>query len=159
MGVCPVWVNIAKSGLRLRGVLRSPDLLCESLPGLAGWHGRILRCDGVCGDGARPVEPVAQGSFELGYVSEDQVEHWAPVAGRRWESIEGDLRIEARHQYGHVQLRVTLRRARADWGNEGWSATGDLTIEPGEQLTEVAQDVRRLSDGSFVVRSSHSPPL
>lgn len=71
---------------------------------------------------------------------------WTGV--RRWESIEGDLRIEARHKYGHVQLRVTLRRAQAGWGNEGWSATGDLTIEPGEQLTQIAEDVRRLSDGS-----------
>jgi hypothetical protein len=30
---------------------------------------------------ARPAVPVAQGSFEVGYVSEEQFEHWAPVAG------------------------------------------------------------------------------
>jgi len=71
---------------------------------------------------------------------------WTGV--RRWESIEGDLRIDALHKYGHVQLRVTLRRSRADWGNDGWSATGDLTIEPGEQLTQIAEDVKRLSDGA-----------
>lgn len=59
-----------------------------------------------------------------------------------------DLRIEAHHRYGHVQLRVTLRRALVDWGNDGWIATGDLTIEPGEQLTQIAEDVRCLSDGS-----------
>jgi hypothetical protein len=29
----------------------------------------------------RPAEPVAGKSFQVGYVSEDQVEHWAPVAG------------------------------------------------------------------------------
>ena len=49
---CPVRVKVAMSGLRLRGILRSPDLLCESLPGSAGRHGRILRCDGDCCDGA-----------------------------------------------------------------------------------------------------------
>ena len=32
--VCPVRVNIAMSGLRLRGMLRSSDLLCESLCGI-----------------------------------------------------------------------------------------------------------------------------
>jgi hypothetical protein len=29
---------------------------------------------------------------------------------REWNSLEGDPRIEARHEYGHVQLRVTARK-------------------------------------------------
>jgi hypothetical protein len=55
---------------------------------------------------------------------------------RIWESLEGDLRIEARHEYGHVRLRVTLRHSIAEWGSAGWSATADLTVDPGEQLSK-----------------------
>ena len=32
---------------------------------------------------------------------------WPEV--RTWESLEGDLRMEARHQYGHVRLTVTVK--------------------------------------------------
>ena len=70
---------------------------------------------------------------------------WAET--RRWESLEGDLGVEARHLYGHVQLGVTMRRVRSDWDNHGWTATGDLTIEPGEQLTQIAKGVRSLAAG------------
>jgi len=53
---------------------------------------RVDAEDWLCGDAeschvtasvamvARRTEPVTQGSVELGYASEDQVEHWAPVA-------------------------------------------------------------------------------
>ncbi|MGH9198400.1 MAG: DUF6228 family protein, partial [Acidimicrobiia bacterium] len=70
---------------------------------------------------------------------------WSGV--RVWESIEGDLKIEARHQHGHVQLRVTLRHQLINRGNEGWSATADLTLEPGEQLSRIAEDLRTLTVG------------
>ena len=61
---------------------------------------------------------------------------------------EGELRIEARHEFGHVQLRITLRHYGLGWGNDGWNATADLTIEPGEQLTRVAFDLQAMAAGS-----------
>jgi uncharacterized protein DUF6228 len=64
---------------------------------------------------------------------------------REWESIESDLRIAARHEHGHVQIRVTLRRALADWGNHGWTASADLALEPGEQLSRVAAELNDLT--------------
>ena len=64
---------------------------------------------------------------------------------REWESLEGELRIEARHQYGHVQLRVTVRADWPGWGNQGWTATADLRIDPGEQLAQISRDVRDLA--------------
>lgn len=70
---------------------------------------------------------------------------WEDV--RRWRSAEGDLTIEARHEYGHVQLRVTLRSLPPGWGNDGWTASADLTIDPGEQLSQAARDLRSLAGG------------
>lgn len=71
--------------------------------------------------------------------------HWTGWEGLcEWESLEGELRIEARHEHGHVQLRVTFRAYGPGWGNQGWTATADLTIDPGEQLTQITRDVRDL---------------
>jgi hypothetical protein len=66
---------------------------------------------------------------------------------RRWESSEGDLAIDARHQHGHVRLTVTLRERRITWAGEGWHATADIILEPGEQLSQVARDVSALAAG------------
>ncbi len=61
---------------------------------------------------------------------------------REWASIESDLKIEARHQYGHVQIRITLRHYVSEWGNDGWTVSADLTLEPGEQLRRVAAELQ-----------------
>ena len=60
---------------------------------------------------------------------------------RSWESLEGELRLIATHHGGVIRLRVTIRRFAFDRGNEGWTAGGDLVIEPGEQLTRIAREV------------------
>lgn len=64
---------------------------------------------------------------------------------RSWESVDGDLRIEARHVYGHVHLRVTLRAPGAGWGDDGWSANAHVKVDPGEQLSDVAAQVAALA--------------
>lgn len=74
---------------------------------------------------------------------------WRGWSGtREWVSLESDLKIEARHEYGHVQLHVTVSQDRADWGNHGWQASADLTLEPGEQLSRVASELRDLVESS-----------
>lgn len=68
---------------------------------------------------------------------------WRGWSGmREWSSLESDFKIEARHDYGHVQLHVTLHHALAGWGNHGWKASADLTLEPGEQLSRVADEMK-----------------
>jgi hypothetical protein len=74
---------------------------------------------------------------------------WRGWSGaREWSSIESDLAIQARHEFGHVQLNVTMRRDRPDWGNHGWTASADLTLEPEEQLSQVAREVKDLVNAS-----------
>jgi Family of unknown function (DUF6228) len=74
---------------------------------------------------------------------------WRGWEGERsWESVEGDLRIAARHAHGHIQLRVTLRAEGPGWGNDGWTATADLTLDPGEQLTIVADSLASVTTGA-----------
>ena len=74
---------------------------------------------------------------------------WRGWSGtREWTSLESDLKIEARHEFGHVQLHVTLRNPMAGWGNQGWSASADLTLEPGEQLSRVTDELKNLVDTS-----------
>jgi hypothetical protein len=70
---------------------------------------------------------------------------WSGI--REWTSLESDLKIEARHEFGHVQLHVTLRQDGAGWGNHGWTGSADLTLEPGEQLSRAADELRALVSG------------
>jgi hypothetical protein len=60
-------------------------------------------------------------------------------------ALEGDLDIEARHEFRHVQLRVTLRDYGPGWGNDGWTAIANLTSDPGEQVSQIAAGLGRLA--------------
>jgi Family of unknown function (DUF6228) len=76
---------------------------------------------------------------------DQMVTDWRGWDGARtWRSLEGDLTIGARHQHGHVQLRVTLRYPGQGRGRQDWFATADLTLEPGEQLSRTATDLAAL---------------
>ncbi|HSV38314.1 MAG TPA: DUF6228 family protein [Nocardioidaceae bacterium] len=106
-----------------------------------------LRLDGLVAT-VTVVHGYSSGFQDLADFFEQHERDWRGWEGtREWNSLEGDLRIEARHEYGHVQLRVTLRRSLADWGDDGWVAAGDLTIDPGEQLTRVAADLKSFAAG------------
>jgi Family of unknown function (DUF6228) len=106
-----------------------------------------LRCDGLTAS-RRVVHNYASGFTDLADFFDQLAKDWRGwTAVRLWESVEHDLRIEARHEYGHVQLRISIRREGPGWGNEGWQATADVTIEPGEQLSQIAADLRSLANG------------
>lgn len=34
---------------------------------------------------------------------------------RAWQSVKADLRVEAAHKFGHIQLRVTIRAHGSGW--------------------------------------------
>jgi hypothetical protein len=106
-----------------------------------------LHLDGLIAS-AVVVHHYASGFQDLAEFFAQHAQDWRGWEGvREWNSLEGDLKIEARHEYGHVQLRVTVRKALPDWGNDGWVATGDLTIDPGEQLTHIAADMSDFAAG------------
>jgi len=91
----------------------------------------------------RVVHAYASGFTDLAAFAEALAANWRgwpdePV----WESIEHDLRIQARHD-GHVRLKVRLQ----DTDTWTWSATANITLEPGEQLTSVTQNLRHLASG------------
>lgn len=54
-----------------------------------------------------------------------------------FESIEGDLRLDATHD-GHVHIVVVIRET-----NElaGWRVQAELSLDPGEQLTQIAHEL------------------
>jgi hypothetical protein len=104
-----------------------------------------LRCDGLAAS-RRVVHNYASGFEDLADFFGRLADEWRGWTDKRvWESVEGDLRIEARHEYGHIQLRVVLRSPGPGWGNEGWRATADLAIDPGEELTQTASELRALA--------------
>lgn len=70
---------------------------------------------------------------------------WRGWSGtREWASVESDLKIAARHEFGHVQLHVSLRSVKSGWGDRGWTVPAELTLEAGEQLRRVAAAIADL---------------
>ena len=123
------------------------DWLRLTSVGPAGEVTAELRCGGLAAS-QRVVHPYRSGFEDLADFVGQLADDWRGWSGRRaWESIEGDLRIEARHDYRHVQLRITLRHNGPGWGNDGWKAIADLTIDPGEELTRVASDLQAMAVG------------
>ena len=106
-----------------------------------------LRLDGLAAT-TQVVSNYTSGFQDLADFFGELADNWRGWQGaRRWESLEHDLTIEARHQYGHVTLVIEVRCDRLDWGNSGWRVTGDVAIDPGEQLSSVAKDVASLARG------------
>jgi hypothetical protein len=63
---CPVQPKVARSGLRLRVILRSPELPCETLPGL-GRAGGMSCVTTLAARVASPSGRASPGRFEVGY--------------------------------------------------------------------------------------------
>jgi hypothetical protein len=136
-------VNVVQVGVGVCLRLTPEDIS----PGRPQYIIAELRCDGLTAS-RRVVHHYASGFTDLANFFDQLTLGWRGWTGvRLWESIEHDLRIEARHEYGHVQLRITIRGEGPGWGNEGWQAIADVTIEPGEQLTQIAADLRSLTNG------------
>jgi hypothetical protein len=95
---------------------------------------------------SRPVyHGYPSGFRDLVQFFEEMERDWRGWDGdRTWKSLEGDLRIAARHEYGHVQFSITLRHVVAGWDRSGWSATVDVSVDPGEQLSASVRDVQTL---------------
>lgn len=71
----------------------------------------------------------------------DLAANWRGWNGSRsYESIEGDLRIQANHD-GHVHLHVALWESTVP---EGWRVEAEVRLDAGEVLTTAARDVAAL---------------
>lgn len=83
----------------------------------------------------------ATGFDELAGFLSELASHWRGWHGERtYESLEHDLRLTATHD-GHVRLAVQLWQTSVP---DGWSVTGIVQLDPGEEMTRAAQDVAAL---------------
>ncbi|WP_051551241.1 DUF6228 family protein [Nocardioides sp. URHA0020] len=91
---------------------------------------------------SRQVYEGYDGGFSsLAFYFADLVANWRGWPGSRdYESIEGDLRIQATHD-GHVNLRVALWESAVP---EGWRVEAEVRLDAGEALTAAASDVAAL---------------
>jgi len=84
----------------------------------------------------------ASGFADLLHFFERLAKDWRGWRGERsFSSLEGDLRLVATHDGGHVQLQVTV----VDWV-EGWTSRAPVRLEPGEQLSQVVRSPRLILD-------------
>lgn len=76
---------------------------------------------------------------------EELAKNWRGWTGSRaWRSLEGDLEITADY-HRHVRLRIALR---GDPYRSDWRVSATIELDPGEELSAVAADVRALVDGT-----------
>jgi len=59
---------------------------------------------------------------------------------RTYESIDHDLRLTATHD-GYVRVAVQLWQ---ESGRFGWLAVAVISLEPGEEMTQIPEDVAAL---------------
>lgn len=88
------------------------------------------------------------GFMDLARFFSSMEQAWRGWTGTRtWQSAEGELNLDAYHHGGRIQLKVTVRRWAPGPGSDGWTASGDILIEPGEELTLIAREVAAFADG------------
>jgi hypothetical protein len=84
------------------------------------------------------VSHYASGFEDLVAFVEAMAVNWRGWQGeRRYRSLEGDLTVTAKHD-GHVRLSVELSK------NLGWRVQADFMLDPGEQMTRAATELREL---------------
>jgi Family of unknown function (DUF6228) len=91
---------------------------------------------------SRRITPHYANAFDdLRDFFEDLAAHWTGWTGsKHYESLERDLNLRAEHN-GHIQLMFILEDPSFP---EEWSVRGKVTLEPGEELTRVSEDIRLL---------------
>lgn len=94
-------------------------------------------------EGSREVVALyGKGFDDLSEFFEDLAEHWSGWQGTKsYESLEGDLLLEAAHTGSHVELSFALQDPSFP---ETWSVRGRVTLDPGEELTRVSNAVSEL---------------
>lgn len=71
----------------------------------------------------------------------DLAANWRGWNGsRHYESIEGDLRVQATHD-GHINLRVLLWESTVP---AGWRVEAEVRLDAGEALSAAARDIAEL---------------
>ncbi|MDQ1053083.1 hypothetical protein QE394_001011 [Arthrobacter sp. SORGH_AS 212] len=64
---------------------------------------------------------------------------WSGI--RTYESIEGELLLEARHTGSHVELSFTLQDPSF---HDEWCVRGKVTLDAGEELSRASEDIQAL---------------
>ena len=115
-------------------VQRAPDGVVLSMVVAAELNGLTARRE--------VVSHYKNGFNDLALFFTDLAEHWRGWSGtKNYRSVEGDLLLQADHTGSHVELHFTLQDPEF---HNSWSAWGKLTLDAGEELTRVSEDLQNL---------------
>ena len=132
-------VGRALEGMHFQNVVRRPDAVRG--PEVRFWSVEVcLRVPGLEAS-SRVSAHYASEFDDLVTFFRQLAADWRGWDGERtYESLEYDLRLTATHD-GYVRLAVQLWQQA---GRQGWSVAAVISLEPGEEMTRVAEDVAAL---------------
>ena len=132
-------VGRALEGMHFQNVVRRPDAVRG--PEVRFWSADVcLRVPGLEAS-SRVSAHYASEFDDLVTFFRQLAADWRGWDGERtYESIGHDLRLTATHD-GYVRLAVQRWQ---ESGPQGWSAAAVISLEPGEEMTRVAEDVAAL---------------
>jgi hypothetical protein len=106
------------------------------------WCTARLHVSGLMAEKQRVSAHYAVAFRDLIEFFQQMARDWRGWTGSRvYESLEHDLRLAATHDGRHVRIAVTLEQSSQE---DGWRVTAVVVLEPGEQLSQAADDVRAL---------------
>ncbi|MBD1538252.1 hypothetical protein HC749_08715 [Arthrobacter sp. S13_S34] len=92
--------------------------------------------------GRAVVAPYENGFVDLAVYFADLAENWRGWSGTKdYESLENDFLLDAVHTGSHVELHFTLQDPEF---HDAWTVGGKLTLDSGEELTRVSEDLTEL---------------
>jgi hypothetical protein len=98
-----------------------------------------LQDDGMSVHGWSALD--GKGGPDLPAFLDQLVDRWRGWAGTlAWTSLESEMSLEATHHGSHVTLAVVLRRPHQPHAPDAWSVRVVFTLEPGEQLRNLARE-------------------
>lgn len=141
--------NLEECWVRVGGPSETTvQIWCSRLPRLDSYGFGDFAVE-IHGDGLsarRVVRTMEQGSHSIRSFFHDLAEDWKGARGdETWNAVEHGMSIEVRRDsLGHVLLTFVLRES---YMPDAWSVRATVTVEPGEEMSQLAAAVGRLIPG------------
>ena len=144
----PVEENVEEQWVRIGGPETTVRIWGSRLPQLDPYGFGDFAVE-ILGDGLsaeRLVRTMEQGQHSIRSFFRGLADDWRGARGdSKWDAVEHGMSIEVRRDsLGHLMLTFVLRES---YMPDTWSVRATVTVEPGEEMSQLASAIERLIPG------------